>query len=123
MIADTVTKTTMQSMLQCDHTSEAVVQSIQRLSYNALHLSLLPVVHERLIARLIQYEPLLAMTTIGLTLDIPVLSLETLLLFFDGRPIVNRSEYTILKDFVTKCWMGNMFVNRGCVDGYANPKS
>jgi hypothetical protein len=107
----------MLSMLQCNTTPSAIFHAIQRLSYNALHLSLLPVVHERLLARSIQYEPLLAMATVGLTLDIPVISLDTLLLFFDGLPIVNREEFTVLKDFCSKCWQGNMFVNRGCVDG------
>lgn len=125
VIADTVTKTTMMSMLQCDNTPSAIFHSIQRLSYNALHLSMLPVVHERLLSRLIQYEPLLAMVTVGLTLDIPVVSLDTLLLFFDGRPIVNREEFVVLRDFCSKCWRDNMFVNRGCVDGgdYGVPKS
>jgi hypothetical protein len=117
MIADNVSKVTMQSMLQCDTTPAAVFRSIQLLSYNALHLSLLPVVHERLLSRLIQYEPLLGMATVGLTLDIPVISLDTLLLFFDGRPIINRAEYTVLRDFCLKCWETDMFVNRGCIDG------
>lgn len=48
---------------------------------------MLPVVHERLIARLIQYEPLLAMATVGLALDVPVVPMHSLLQFFDGRRV------------------------------------
>jgi hypothetical protein len=51
---------------------------------------MLPVVHERLIARMIQYEPLLGMATLGLALDVPVVPMHSLLQFFDGKRVESQ---------------------------------
>lgn len=75
--------------------------------------------------RMIRYEPLLGMATIGLTLDVPVVSLESLLQFFDGKQIKNQEDKELLKRFCQSCYERHMFVNKGGVDGgdYGMPNS
>lgn len=101
------------NMLIANDSNDAVYESVRMLSCGSLHLSLLPVVYERLISRLLQYESLLAITTIGIELDVPVISTESMFRFFNGVPIANREEYNILRTFCSKCFASNMFVNSG----------
>jgi hypothetical protein len=79
MVAETVLRSTFMSMAICEDLDTAITHAINSLTYNAVHLSLLPVLQERLIQRLIQYEPLLAMSTLGICLDAPVVSMKSIL--------------------------------------------
>lgn len=116
-IADCVFKTTTMNMLIANDSNDAVYESVRMLSCGSLHLSLLPVVYERLISRLLQYESLLAITTIGIELDVPVISTESMFQFFNGVRITNRDEYNVLRTFCSKCYASNMFLNAGGVLG------
>jgi hypothetical protein len=62
--------------------------------------------------RMIQFEPLLAMATIGLNLDIPVLSMLSIKQFLDGQYVEDRIEYELLRKFVSSCWDKEMFMNK-----------
>lgn len=50
-IADTTLKKTFMGMRSQDTISKAVFDTTRSLSYEAIHLSMMPVVHERLLAR------------------------------------------------------------------------
>jgi hypothetical protein len=79
MVAETVLRGTFMSMAVCNKLDTAIVHAINSLTYNAVHLSLLPVLQERLIQRLIQYEPLLGMATLGICMDVPVVSMQSIM--------------------------------------------
>jgi hypothetical protein len=64
-VADTLYKTTFSNMVKAPKVYDAVFDTMRSLCYNALDISLLPSLHDRLMQRLIQFEPLLAMATIG----------------------------------------------------------
>lgn len=89
-IADTTLKKTFMAMRRGESATEAVFDATRSLSYEAIHLAMLPVVHERLIARMIQYEPLLGMAVLGLALDVPVVPMHSLLQFFDGKRVESQ---------------------------------
>jgi hypothetical protein len=79
MVAETVLRGTFMSMAVCEKLDTAIVHAINSLTYNALHLSLVPVLQERVIQRLIQYEPLLGMATLGICMDAPVVSMQSIM--------------------------------------------
>lgn len=132
-IADTTLKKTFMNMARADSVSKAVFDTTRSLSYEALHLvispfsflcafgtcltpfhlqSMLPVVHERLVARLIQFEPLLGMATVGLCLDVPVVPMNSLLQFFDGRRVESPEDYELISSFYKSCHEKGMFLAR-----------
>lgn len=106
-------------MLGNDTTDAAVFNAIRRLSYNAVDISLLPSLLDRVHQRIIQYEPLLAAATIGLCIDVPVVSILTIKQFLDGKYIDDRDEYQVLRKFCNACWTNKMFLNKDSVLGDA----
>jgi hypothetical protein len=52
------------------------------------------------------------MATIGLNLDVPVVSMLSIRQFLDGQYITDRSEYELLRKFVGSCWSNQMFINK-----------
>jgi hypothetical protein len=83
-------------MLSSDKVYDAVLRSMQGLCYNAVDISLLPSLHDRFLQRVVQFEPLLAMATIGLNLDVPVVSILSIRQFLDGTYVDDRVEYELL---------------------------
>lgn len=76
---------------------------------------MMPVVHERLLARLIQFEPLLGMATIGLALDVPVVPMHSLLQFFDGRRVECIEDWQLISNFYKTCANRGMFLSLSSV--------
>ena len=111
-VADTVYKTTYLDMLSSNHVHDAVFDTMRHLCYNALDLSLLPHLHDRLIQRLVQFEPILALATIGLCIDVPVVSMLSIKQFLDGQTVDDREEYDQLRNFCALCWNKKMFMNK-----------
>lgn len=114
-IADTTLKKTFMGMVRNDTASKAVFDATRSLSYEAIHLSMLPVLHERLVSRLIQFEPLLGLATIGLCLNVPVVPIESLLQFFDGQRVESIEDFELIKKFYHECSAKKMFMNRSAV--------
>ena len=110
--ADTVYKTTFAKLMSSENSYEAVYETMRSLCYNALDISLLPSVHDRVLQRIVQFEPLLAMATVGLCMDVPVVSLLSIKQLFDGQYIDDREEYTLLRSFALSCWDKKMFMNK-----------
>jgi hypothetical protein len=79
MVAETVLRVTFMSMSVSKDVEEAVGHAISCLTRNAMHASLLPVLHERFIQRILQYEPLLGMATLGIELEAPVVSMQSMM--------------------------------------------
>ena len=79
MVAETVLRTTFMSMAVCENLDTAMVHAINSLTYNAMHPTLMPVLAERVIQRLVQYEALLGMATLGICLDAPVVSMHSIM--------------------------------------------
>lgn len=102
-------------MVRNDTASKAVFDTTRSLSYEAIHLSMLPVLHERLVSRLIQFEPLLGMATIGLCLNVPVVPIQSLLQFFDGQRVENIEDFELIKKFYHECSTKKMFMNRSAI--------
>jgi hypothetical protein len=119
-VADTVYKTTFNKMLQAEKVYDAVYDTMRSLCYNALDISLLPSLNDRLLQRMIQFEPLLAIATIGLCIDVPVVSMLSIKQFLDGQYIDDREDYTLLRNFGLSCWQKKMFMNKVCFSCYVN---
>jgi hypothetical protein len=111
-VADTLYKTTYLDMLSSNHVHDAVFDTMRHLCYNALDISLLPHLHDRLIQRLVQFEPILALATIGLCIDVPVISMLSIKQFLDGQTVDDREEYDQLRNFCALCWNKKMFMNK-----------
>lgn len=121
MVAETVQRATFVSMVTCDNVDAACVHAIGSLTYNAVHMSLLPVLHERLIQRLVQYEPLLGMATLGLCMRVPVVSIQSAMQLLDGRPVADKKDRLAMRDFVERCIRDNQCVQYLGMDAYGNP--
>lgn len=100
MVAETVHRATFMSMATCKDLDDAVTHAIGMLTYNAMHLSLLPVLVERLVQRIIQYEPLLGMATLGIYLGAPVVSMRSIMQLMNGQPVTNEEEREAMRKFV-----------------------
>jgi hypothetical protein len=99
-------------MLSSNHVHDAVFDTMRHLCYNALDISLLPSLHDRLIQRLVQFEPLLALATISLCINVPVISILSIRHFLDGQTVDDREEYDQLRNFCALCWNKKMFMNK-----------
>lgn len=121
MVAETVQRATFVSMMTCDNVDAACVHAIGSLTYNAVHMSLLPVLHERLIQRLVQFEPLLGMATLGLCMRVPVVSVQSVMQLLDGRRVTEKKDRLAMRDFVERCVRDNQCVQYLGMDAYGNP--
>lgn len=79
MVAETVLRTSFMCISESEDLDDAINSAINCLTYNAMHLSLVPVLQERFIQRILDYEPLLAMATLGITMNVPVVSMRSIM--------------------------------------------
>lgn len=100
MVGETVTRSTFMSMATCDNLDTAMLHAINNVKLNSLHLSLVPVLVERYIKRLIQLEPLLGMATVAMRLKVPVVSMYSIMQLFNGRQVTNREDREAMREFV-----------------------
>lgn len=124
MIAHTVHKTTFMCMMDVRHkysVHAAEQHAIQLLSYNALHISLVPALHDHLLQRLLQYEPVLGIAVACISLDVPVIPLRSLLQFFDGAVVQSGDDLAAIREFVHDCIRKAMFVNTHKPTGQQGP--
>ena len=99
---------------------DAALACIQRLCFNALDTSMLPSLFDRFLQRMLNFRPILAISTVGLALNVPVLSLQSLIMFFRGQ--VNQMDPTdkaILTNFCRTCFEKSMFMNLDTLHGDA----
>lgn len=111
-VADTVYKSTFLNMTSSKNVHDAVYNTMRSLCYNALDISLLPSLHDRFLQRVVQFEPILAMATIGLCINVPVVSMLSIKQFLDGQHIDDRKDYNLLRNFCVACWNSQMFMNK-----------
>ncbi len=124
MVAETVLRTTFSSMMVHEDLDAAMMQAMQSLTYNALNMSLLPVLHERFIQRVIQYEPLLGMSTLGLMLKVPVVSVKSVLELMNGKPVTDQDDAHAMRQYVLHCIEGRnslLMLPYVGMDEYSNP--
>ena len=107
MIAETVLRATFNSMMIHDDLDSAIMYAIQSITYNALDLTLLPVLYERYIQRILQFEPLLGVATLGLLIGIPVVSVKSMLQLMDGKPVTDQDDAIVIKQFILRCLDNN----------------
>jgi hypothetical protein len=104
-------------MLQNDRVYDGVFDTMRKMSFNAIDISLLPSLHDRLLQRVVQFEPLLAMATCGLCMDVPVVSILSIKQFLDGQYVEDRGDFELLRTFCNSCWTKNMFLNKNSFHG------
>ena len=109
-------------MSACKDQDSAVVHAITSLTYNAMHLSMVPVLQERFIQRAIQYEPLLGLATLGMTLKVPVVSMRSIMQLMNGRAISNKDDLKAMRKFVQDALDSNSMVQYIGMDAYDGPK-
>jgi hypothetical protein len=100
MVAETVLRATFNSMMQHEDLDAAIMHAMHSITYNALDLSLLPVLHERFIQRIVQLEPLLGMSTLGLMLGAPVVSMHSVLQLMNGKAVTDQDDAIALRQFI-----------------------
>jgi hypothetical protein len=103
MIAETVLRATFNSMMMHKDLDSAVMHAIQSITYNAMDLSLLPVLHERFIQRIVQLEPLLGISTLGIMLGAPVVSMRSILQLMNGNRVTDRDDAMAMRQFISRC--------------------
>lgn len=114
-VADSVNKMTMMCMLRNKTIDAAAAEAMRMVAYCALPMSQLPLVHERFILRMIRFKPFLAMATIGIELQVPTVSIGSVLQLLDGKSIDDQRDYEKLRAFFQRCWDEKMFVNKSCL--------
>lgn len=105
-VGETVLRMTFSSMLRSKDVDAATLHAINSLTYNAVHPCVLPSLMERLIQRLIQFEPMLGMATLGIMLQVPVVSMQSILELTSGQQVSNEEEADAMRNFVVKCLEG-----------------
>jgi hypothetical protein len=120
MVAETVLRTTFACMATCRNQDEAIVRAINMLMYNALHISLLPVLQERFIKRVLQFEPLLGMAVLGITMKVPVVSMQSIMQLMNGVQVTNQTDLMAMRRFLQDSIAGNNMVQYMGMDGYAS---
>ena len=136
MVAETVLRSTFDSMLHLadededqddsdeDGLERAMAYTIHSITNNAMDLTLLPVLHERFIQRIVSYEPLLGMATLGLILQMPVVSMTSVLQLLDGQTVTDKDDETAMRNYLVQCLEGQdglqMCPYMG-VDEFSNP--
>ena len=128
-VAETVLRGTFMSMLQSQDVDAATLYAINSLTCmlpfpfpcmyfgvsasdamnladNALHMCIMPSVLERFIQRLIQFEPMLGMATLGILLKVPVVSMRSVLELMGGHPVSNSEDADAMLSYVTRCVEG-----------------
>ena len=120
MVAETVLRTTFMSMSTCDSLESAITHAIFSLTFNSIHLSMLPVLIERYIQRIIQYEPLLGMVTLGICLKVPVVSMKSILQLMNGERVTNEEDRLAMYNFVKGSINSNNMLLYVGMDGYSN---
>ena len=121
MVAETVLRTTFMSMAVSKNQDAAVVHAVNTLTYNSLHLSLIPVIQERLILRLLRYEPLLGMATLGISMQVPVVSMKSIMQLMNGCAVTNQQDLLAMRKFVQDALDDNNMVQYLGMDGYNMP--
>jgi hypothetical protein len=66
---------------------------------------LLPPTLERFIQRLVQFEPILGMSTLGIILKVPVVSMRSILELMDGRRVSDEDDAEAMRTFIIRCHM------------------
>lgn len=107
MVAETVLRATFDSMLHHDDLDEAMIYTMHAITNNAMDLTLLPVLHERFIQRILSYEPLLGMATLALMLRVPVVSMTSALQLLNGQEISDKDDETALRNYLLRCLEGH----------------
>ena len=82
---------------------------MQFFTYNALHMSMLPLVHMNLVQRLVRVDLLFVVVTVCEELSVPYIPLPSLLLFLDGKPMENKRHESLLFEYLTKCHDDGLF--------------
>ena len=103
MVGETVLRSTFDSMLHHEDLDAAMANTIHAITNNAMDLTLLPVLHERFIQRIVSYEPLLGMATLGLILQMPVVSVTSVLQLLDGQTVTDKNDETALRNYLIRC--------------------
>ena len=123
MVTESVHRTTFMSMATCEDLDAAVVHAISTLTCDALHLSLLPVLIERFLQRVVQYEPILGMNMLGIYMGVPVVSMSSILQLMNGQPVTNQEEREAMRKFVESSISENNAVQYLGMDGFQTAAS
>lgn len=103
MVAETVLRATFSSMMVHDDLDDAMIYAMQSVTHNAVDLSLLPVLHERFLQRMIRYELLLGMSTLCLMLRVPVVSMTSILQLMNGCAVSDPQDAEAMRQFLLQC--------------------
>jgi hypothetical protein len=63
---------------------------------------------ERFIQRLVQFEPILGMSTLGIILQVPVVSMRSILELMGGRQVSNEEDSEAMRSFIVRCWNSDL---------------
>lgn len=102
MVAETVLRSTFNSMIMHEDLDSAIIHAMQGITYNAMDLSLIPVLHERFLQRIVQLEPLMGISVLGLMLGAPVVSMRSVLQMLNGKEVSDKDDAMAMRQFLTR---------------------
>jgi hypothetical protein len=70
-------------------------------------MSMLPSLLETYIQRLIQFEPMLGMATVGIMLKVPVVSMRSMLELMGGQEVSNKEDEEAMRSYLIRCMQGS----------------
>lgn len=100
MVGHTVMRKTHQMMCNSNTPEEAQLKVVQSVCQSGLHMSLVPPLLEQLLSRVVSYAPLIILSIIMPYLNIPVVSLRSVLELFNGSTVSNLREAETIKHFL-----------------------
>jgi hypothetical protein len=77
-------------------------------------------VQERIIQRLIRYEPLLGMATMGICMQVPVVSMRSIMQLMNGHAVTNQKDLLAMRKFVQDALDSNNMVQYMGMDAYGS---
>lgn len=145
MVGETVLRTTFMSMGMCDELDSAMLHAINSVTFNCFHPTLIPVLMERYvdgamhsrmhahapsadtyplvdryIERLIQYEPLIGMASLIIAMDVPVVSMHSVMELLNRQHVTSDDDRESMRKFVQDSIDSKNVVRYLGMDGYSN---
>ena len=75
---------------------------------------------ERIIQRLIRYEPLLGMATMGISMQVPVVSMRSIMQLMNGHAVTDEKDLLAMRKFVQDALDSNNLVQYMGMDAYGS---
>jgi hypothetical protein len=109
MVSHTLMKKTLQGLMMTGDRKSAQLVTMQYMTYNALHTSMIPLLHLHLIQRLVRIDILFLVVIICEELGVPLIPLPSLQQFLNNEEVSNIRHKKAITDFFNRCHIEGLF--------------